>query len=154
MKTKSVLLVFISLLMMSCKNEEKKVENDLDVVETKIDSSIVNIEKPKTVENWQGEYKGTLPCDDCPGIETTLTLKKDNTYILETLYIGNKGKKPLQDEGTFTWGDIDDVISLEGVEDGKPFLYQVGDNTLTQLDMQGYPHTDKLADKYILKKVN
>ena len=30
--------------------------------------------------DWPGSYEGTLPCADCPGIRTRLTLMKDGRY--------------------------------------------------------------------------
>ena len=35
-----------------------------------------------------GYYTGMLPCADCPGIETTLWVRSDSTYVLQRKYIG------------------------------------------------------------------
>ena len=54
-----------------------------------------------------GEFKGTLPCSDCQGIETSLTLiKKDEgtaegTYVLLETFVG-KSPDPVVAEGTWT----------------------------------------------------
>ncbi len=32
--------------------------------------------------DWAGVYEGVLPCADCPGIQTRLTLSRDETYEL------------------------------------------------------------------------
>ena len=35
--------------------------------------------------DWAGTYEGVLPCADCPGIRTRLTLNRDESYELSTL---------------------------------------------------------------------
>ena len=45
-----------------------------------------------TAENsldWAGRYTGLLPCADCEGIQTQLTLRSDKTYVLEEHYVKN-----------------------------------------------------------------
>lgn len=152
MKTKNVFIACVTLLLLGCKNEVKNIENDADTIVAKVDSALVDIKMPAKIENWQGTYKGILPCADCEGIQTTLTLNTDNTYTLSTVYLGKGNGKPVEDSGSFTWDDTEGVISLIGLEETSPYLYKVGDNSLTQLDMQGYPITGSLASKYILKK--
>ena|SRR5690554_8196743 len=38
--------------------------------------------------DWQGTYSGVLPCADCSGMETQLTLNEDHTYVLTDTYLG------------------------------------------------------------------
>jgi copper homeostasis protein (lipoprotein) len=38
------------------------------------------------VGNFAGVFTGTLPCADCPGIDTTLTLKPDGSYASHQAY--------------------------------------------------------------------
>ena len=37
--------------------------------------------------DFAGVYEGVLPCADCPGIQTRLTLNRDVSYELSTLYL-------------------------------------------------------------------
>ena len=37
--------------------------------------------------NWAGVYAGTLPCADCPGIQTRLTLGNDGTFEKQSRYL-------------------------------------------------------------------
>ncbi len=99
-------------------------------------------------------YSGIVPCADCEGIETSVTLKSDSTYDLHLLYIGRKSKGP----GSNEFGESGkwmkhgaDIIHLTGVKDG-PSMYLKTDSSLIQLDMKGEKITGKLADKYELKK--
>ena len=48
-------------------------------------------------------YRGMLPCADCTGIKTTLTIKGDHTYQLQSFYI-NRGT-PFTESGT--WEMVD-----------------------------------------------
>ncbi|WP_209329515.1 copper resistance protein NlpE N-terminal domain-containing protein [Lunatimonas salinarum] len=100
--------------------------------------------------DWNGTYSGVVPCADCEGILTVLELKKDETYVLKSTYVG-KSSEGFLSEGTFTWNELGNVITLEGMAQG-PNQYLVGENQLFQLDMQGNRITGDLAAKYILRK--
>lgn len=100
--------------------------------------------------DWDGMYKGVTPCADCEGIETSLTLSKDNSYVLTTKYLG-KSTKMNEMKGTFTWNTEGNTITLSAITDG-PNQFFVGENQLTQLDMSGKKITGPLAEKHILIK--
>ncbi|MBL7962855.1 MAG: copper resistance protein NlpE N-terminal domain-containing protein [Flavobacteriales bacterium] len=100
--------------------------------------------------DWAGTYSGTVPCADCEGIATQLTLNTDGTYTLRTAYLG-KNTGPFVQEGSFTWKDDGNHIVLQGNE-GRPGIYQVGEERLIQRDLEGKPITGDLADRYVLNK--
>lgn len=100
--------------------------------------------------DWAGIYKGVVPCADCEGIETTITLNADKTYVLATRYMGKK-QTTIEEKGSFSWNDAGVIVTLAGLKD-KPSQYHVGENKLTQLDMSGNKITGDMADKYILSK--
>lgn len=100
--------------------------------------------------DWAGVYKGVLPCADCEGIETSLTLHIDNSYQLSTTYLG-KDAVPFKQQGRFEWDAKGSMIRLLNQQDG-PVLYKVGENQLFQLDMEGQLITGDLADNYKLMK--
>ncbi|GAB1404613.1 MAG: copper resistance protein NlpE N-terminal domain-containing protein [Lentimicrobiaceae bacterium] len=100
--------------------------------------------------DWPGTYMGTLPCADCEGIVTTLTLHADLSYQLVTRYLG-KSAISFTTEGKFEWNNLGNIITLNGVND-RPSKFLVGENYVLQLDMHGKPVTGDLADKYELKK--
>lgn len=101
--------------------------------------------------DWQGVYKGVVPCADCEGIETTLVLNPDNTYVLQTLYLGKGDPTVREKTGSFTWAADGLTITLSGIENA-PTQYRVGENQITQLDMAGQMVTGDLAAKYVLAK--
>lgn len=100
--------------------------------------------------DWQGTYTGVLPCADCEGISTTLTLNADETYHLITVYMGHDDGE-FHSRGMFSWNDAGNTITLEGYTDG-PRFYFVAENRLIQLDMDGNRITGDLAGRYILEK--
>ena len=104
----------------------------------------------KTSLDWDGVYRGILPCADCEGIETTITLSKDAHYTLATKYLG-KSDSVYEISGKFSWGEQGNMIRLSGGSSNPP-TYFVGENTLTQLDQDGKRITGELAGKYILRK--
>ena len=110
----------------------------------------------KTITDSVSVYTGILPCADCESVETSLSLYSDNRFQLHRLYYGRKSKGPGSNEmtDTGTWmAHGADMIHLQGLKD-QPSMYIRTDSSLIQLDMQGKRIEGKLADKYILKKMN
>ncbi|RAJ23095.1 copper resistance protein NlpE [Pedobacter cryoconitis] len=105
----------------------------------------------KNALDWDGTYKGIVPCADCEGIETTLVLGKELTYALRTKYLGKSDAKVFEEKGKFSWDKNGRIITLEGIKDA-PNKYFVGENKIIQLDMNGKEITGEQADLYILKK--
>jgi len=102
--------------------------------------------------DWAGVYSGILPCADCDGIETVVTLTKDLTYHVDTRYKGKSGST-FGIKGKFSWSQDGTRIELQGIQSGTgPIHYQVGENHLVQLDMEGKKITGPMASRYILKK--
>jgi uncharacterized lipoprotein NlpE involved in copper resistance len=99
--------------------------------------------------NWDGVYTGTIPCADCEGIQVQITLNLDETYQMTYHYIA-KDEATYDYTGTFKWNDDGSIITLDNSE--VPRFYKVGENKLTQLDMEGNEITGGLADNYILTK--
>ena len=100
--------------------------------------------------DWQGTYKGTLPCADCPGILTELKLNNDNTYILKTKYMG-KDSIAQEETGNFSWNKEGNTITLTTARN-RSGQYLVAENKITQLDRSGNKITGVLAENYVLTK--
>ena len=102
--------------------------------------------------DWAGEYKGVVPCADCEGIETSLTLNRDTSYQLSTSYLG-KDATAFKQQGHFEWNNTGSIVQLLQQKDG-PAWYKVVENQLIQLDMAGQLITGDLAENYKLTKQN
>jgi copper homeostasis protein (lipoprotein) len=99
--------------------------------------------------DWPGQYTGLLPCADCEGINTSLSLAADGTYLVQWLYLG-RSEEIFESHGSFTWTDDGNRIVLDS--DSAPNQYQVGENRLIQLDMAGQRIEGTLAGRYILQR--
>lgn len=99
--------------------------------------------------DWDGIYRGILPCADCPGIKTTIYLNRDLTYVRKSKYMDRPAPEQ-EEKGKFTWDAAGTTITLDAA--GSPAKYKVGENTLTQLDMEGQPVTGSLSAHYVLSK--
>lgn len=157
MKKQILTLAFASIIIWSCNSETKqKFPADSTAVSDGIDTVAVDkvpgadIHNAQNSLDWEGTYKGVTPCADCEGIETTVILNKDMTFVIQTKYKG-KGDKVFEEKGHFNWDEKGTNITLEELK-GRPSQFFVGENTLTQLDMDGNKVTGDLAEMYILRK--
>lgn len=99
-------------------------------------------------KSYEGVYKGTLPCADCSGIETEITLSND-TYTLKTTYLGKEGNS-FEKKGSITFDPSGNILIF--AEQDMPNSYKVEGETLIALDMEGKPITGELAEMYVLRK--
>ncbi len=134
MTSKFLIAVFVVTLF-SCNSKQPQVATG-DNSQTSLD--------------WDGTYSGITPCADCEGIETSVTLNKDMTYQLSNTYKGKSADAVIK-TGSFTFNKDGNTITLGNITDG-PSQYAVGENQLTQLDMEGNKIIGNLADNYVLKK--
>ena len=144
-RTLIFLLALPALLLMGCKTQNKAT-----APKSGGPQKIVIGDNSANALDWPGVYSGLLPCADCEGLLTTITLNKDKTFKRVTTYKG-KDSLPFEESGKFNWDNTGSIIMLQGITNA-PSYYQVGENQLVQLDMQGKKIDGKLADLYILKK--
>lgn len=144
MKSQILMLAIAGFVLFSC---EKKQE---EVITNQPTENAADAHNAKNSLDILGTYKGTLPCADCEGIETEITLAKDETYTKKTKYLG-KDEKVFEELGDYTWKEDGNTLILEGI-DSEPMEYMVRENSLMQMDMQGNKITGDLSEKYILEK--
>ncbi len=101
--------------------------------------------------HYQGTYFGIIPCADCEGIETTIHINNDGTYVKKAKYLGKGDRNVKEVTGKFSWDDTGFIIILEGITD-SPNKYYVSEGILTQLDMDGNIITGDLSHNYLLRK--
>ncbi|NLI72882.1 MAG: copper resistance protein NlpE [Bacteroidales bacterium] len=140
-----LLLTIVAILFSACKKtgtkEESPMEDSISVTTEVSDSHTSEI-----ALDWEGEYKGILPCADCDGMEISLFLNPDNTFTQSTNYIGKGG--PYEENGTFSWDEVGGIVILK-FTDGSEAKYKVEENSLVLLDEYGYPYA---GDEYVLRK--
>ncbi|MEA1785159.1 copper resistance protein NlpE N-terminal domain-containing protein [Arenibacter sp. GZD96] len=101
--------------------------------------------------DWDGIYEGILPCADCEGIKTRITLNSDGTFNRTQEYLG-KNRNPFLSNGKFEWNNKGSIITLSDNIGNQQ--YQVGENQLFHLDNTGNRIKGSLSEKYILIKLN
>ncbi|MGJ8591262.1 MAG: copper resistance protein NlpE N-terminal domain-containing protein [Aquaticitalea sp.] len=143
MNPKSIYIIFLAMsLFLNCKDEQKNEEDIMTPdMETMGDNSMTSLD-------WDGTYEGFLPCADCEGIKTTMTISTDNTYMSREIYQG-KSDSIFEKKGTFKWDDKGQKITFS---DKNRHSYFVGENMLIHLDKDGDRISGDLANKYILTK--
>jgi uncharacterized lipoprotein NlpE involved in copper resistance len=153
MSIKKIILPLVlasSLLIFNNCNKPTLTPQDTQVQPAKTDSVISDGHNSANSLDIAGTYTGTLPCADCEGIKTEITLDADSSYTKRIKYIG-RSNRFYEYKGSFVWNSKGNKITLSGIKD-SPNQYFVGENSLTQLDMTGKRITGEMADKYILHK--
>jgi copper homeostasis protein (lipoprotein) len=153
MKNKMAIVLSIAVLFFyGCNSTEQHNTTAADSVITAPKLIATDADNSRSSVDWPGTYKGTLPCADCEGIETSITIDTALNYTLTQKYLG-KPANPVEQKGSFSWNGAGGIITLNGITKA-PAQYLVGENVLIQLDMEGNRVSGALADKYRLAKVN
>lgn len=106
-------LLLIILICFSCGEKEKPSEGS-ETLKTSEKDSADTIRASIKNSKWPGIYSGVLPCENCPGIDVTITLYKDSTFQQKMRYIDSPEKDTLI-AGKFSWIEKEDKIKLEGL---------------------------------------
>jgi copper homeostasis protein (lipoprotein) len=96
-------------------------------------------EVPFDIKGFAGTFTGTLPCADCPGIDSTITLKPDGSYTVHEVYQGKPGG--FDGDGTWTAEENGQRIRLDPnskSEQDRLFAVKSKDE-IEALDMGGKP---------------
>lgn len=102
-------------------------------------------------EAMQQSYRGILPCADCGGIETSLFLQQDGSYVLREVYrVKAKDNQAFAQYGT--WARTADKLVLTQANGEKRYFHPKGIN-LEMLDINGDPIHPPAHSKvnYLLK---
>lgn len=135
-------------MLYSCGGNTQKNEAEKPGTEAQAVPNNVDEHNAKSSLDYKGTYSGKVPTASGEGMIVSITLE-DSTYVKKTEYVGKKGTS--EDKGKYTWNTEGNTVILDGIKDA-PSHYFVGENTLTQLDMEGKKITGELADQYILRK--
>jgi uncharacterized membrane protein len=127
---------------MACNNEASHTESvstDTTVQQPKVDSVALQA---------SGVYGGFVPCPDCEGIMTYLSLHPDMTYSLEETFY----KKDDQVFRTASTWKIDNGKIMLYDKDKIKLSFLRDNEKLYQLDHEGNRISGNLGDKYVLTK--
>lgn len=149
---KRIILLNILVFSLVACNSSSKTSETKDASLQQDSIVAVDSHTSQTSLDYYGVYEGVLPCADCEGIKTKLTLNKDETFVLETSYLKNgQNLSPQKYSGKFSWNEAGNTIKVEGVEDFNNQFF-VGEGKLFVLDMSGEKITSSLKDHYVLEQ--
>lgn len=97
----------------------------------------------------QQSWRGVLPCADCEGIETTLFLEKDGTWVMNQRYQGAKEPSSFATYGK--WARTAEKLVLIDAQGEKTFFRAKGEG-MEMLDREGNPIESQF--NYTLAPVN
>jgi copper homeostasis protein (lipoprotein) len=149
MHHKFVLILAVGLFFIQCKKNE--TEQVVEEIVGEPYEVISPSHEARLALDYTGRYEGIVPCADCEGIETVLTLVDTVNFVLETKYLGKPNTDFQKIEGMYNWSEKNNVIRLNGITD-RPNMFFVGENYLIQLNMMGERITGELETAYFLKK--
>ncbi|HMH12677.1 MAG TPA: copper resistance protein NlpE N-terminal domain-containing protein [Edaphobacter sp.] len=121
---KAVLVLFVlATLLPACAQQRGSV-----ITSKPTATNPVDLHTSQNSLDWAGVYEGVLPCADCTGIKTSLTLNRDGTYKRMTQYLGRQDTAEAT-RGSFAWATNGNAITLD--ERGSGQQYSVGEGRLT-----------------------
>ena len=126
MKKMILPVLLTGLFAVSCsKKEEAKAETPQAVEADSAQAQPEEAAKAEAPKKHVGEFSGKLPCADCPGIETKLTLNEDGSFLLDETYLEKKdgqfnakGSYEVSEDGAFV------TIKEEGNDKPRVFLVE------------------------------
>jgi len=95
--------------------------------------------QPTQIEEFksmQQSWRGVLPCADCEGIETSLFLEKDGSWVMNQRYLGAKEPSTFASYGR--WARTADKLTLTD-SDGEKIYFRAKGDALEMLDTEGNP---------------
>jgi copper homeostasis protein (lipoprotein) len=84
----------------------------------------------------QQSWRGVLPCADCEGIDTSLFLEKDGTWVMNQGYKGGKAASDFAAYGS--WARTADKLVLTDAS-GEKLYFRAKGEALEMLDREGNP---------------
>lgn len=150
MKKTLMCCLALSTVIACTSNKQTNQETEVVNPENQIEATFTDEHNAENSLDYFGIYEGVTPCADCEGIKVRLTLNKDKTFAIKSVYIKN-GEEILPSEasGNFAWNDAGNIITLENAID-QPSRFFVGEGSVTIVDENGEKILGELAKHYIL----
>ncbi len=143
---KLIIVLIAAAAVVGCKNRNKAV---VEVTET-VTEVMAPVFNAKDSLEYQGTYKGTIPCADCEGIQMSITIDRDGNFKRTKMYLGKGDPTEFADNGKYQWDATGNIIEFLNQKDTD--MYLVEKNRLVILDMEGKVVSGELAELYFLTK--
>jgi hypothetical protein len=106
---------------------------------------------PDASQVFHGVFYGFLPCNDCPGVKMTLSLKQNNNYLLVIQY-ARESSRETYEKGKYTWNEAEHSVVLTPRKGTALRHYLIeNEETLIQLNEDGTRMVNQ-ADRYALRR--
>jgi uncharacterized lipoprotein NlpE involved in copper resistance len=104
-------------------------------------------------QEYRGVFFGFVPCKDCEGIKTTLSLKNRNNYLLVT-QVAKTSSREYFEKGKYNWDEKTNILTLTPRKKSEIRKYRINDEkTLVQLSSTGNPlKSNQKNTSYVLLK--
>ena len=110
----------------------------------------VHTNQNKSLE-FRGVFYGYLPCNDCAGVKTTLSLKQNNNYLLVTQPARDSSRE-FYEKGKYDWNEESRVLTLTPRNKKETRQYLIKDEgTIVQMNPNGTKMSEELEDEYTLR---
>ena len=137
MKKMILPVLLTGLFAVSCsKKEEAKAETPQAVEADSAQAQPEEAAKAEAPKKHVGELSGKLPCADCPGIETKLTLNEDGSFLLDETYLEKKDGQ-FNAKGSYEVSADGAFVTLKEEGNDKPRVFLVEEDAAYLVEKVG-----------------
>ena len=137
MKKMILPVLLTGLFAVSCsKKEEAKAETPQAVEADSAQAQPEEAAKAEAPKKHVGEFSGKLPCADCPGIETKLTLNEDGSFLLDETYLDKKDGQ-FNAKGSYEVSEDGAFVTLKEEGNDKPRVFLVEEDAVYLVEKVG-----------------
>ena len=137
MKKMILPVLLTGLFAVSCsKKEEAKTETPQAVEADSAQAQPEEAAKAEAPKKHVGEFSGKLPCADCPGIETKLTLNEDGSFLLDETYLEKKDGQ-FNAKGSYEVSADGAFVTLKEEGNDKPRVFLVEEDAAYLVEKVG-----------------
>ena len=137
MKKMILPVLLTGLFSVSCsKKEEAKAETPQAVEADSAQAQPEEAAKAEAPKKHVGEFSGKLPCADCPGIETKLTLNEDGSFLLDETYLEKKDGQ-FNAKGSYEVSADGAFVTLKEEGNDKPRVFLVEEDAAYLVEKVG-----------------
>jgi len=101
---------------------------------------VIDMHTSRNALDWAGTYEGLLPCADCAGTHTRLTLQQDGSFEIVSRRLA-RDAAPAAERGRFDWEPGGNIIALATT--GGEQRFAVGEGRLLRLEPGQTPAWDR-----------
>ena len=137
MKKMILPVLLTGLFAVSCsKKEEAKAETPQAVEADSAQAQPEEAAKAEAPKKHVGEFSGKLPCADCPGIETKLTLNEDGSFLLDETYLEKKDGQ-FNAKGSYEVSEDGAFVTLKEEGNDKPRVFLIEEDAVYLVEKVG-----------------